>query len=153
MRIRAQRTKVGLEWGRNDRKWIRSHNTSTNAIKLLSQILSQLPSRLRSQLAPRRLGYLVTIEKGKLQGNEVALSKSGNHRNLQALTLWKSGHYSILRALAPSKTGNDRKLRALALWKSGDHSHVGLFALSNSGNYRKLRALALSRNGNYSLLG
>ena len=56
MRIRAQRTKVELEEGGKDRKWVRSHSTITrtitntiiNAITICFQLRSQ---RLEERLA------------------------------------------------------------------------------------------------------
>ena len=58
----------------------------------------------------------------------------------------KSGHYRILRALAPSYSRNYPILRALALSRSGNNSVLRALALSKSENNRILRALALSKS-------
>ena len=69
MRIRAQRSKVELERGGNDGKWIRSHstitrtitNTITNTITIFVQLRSQRAENKKKTVALPKSGHYLTL--------------------------------------------------------------------------------------------
>ena len=86
MRIRAQRSKVELERGGNDGKWIRSHSTITSTITNTITNTITIFVQLRSQRAETK----------------------------KTVALPKSGHYLILRTLALCQDSSKDSLDELA---------------------------------------
>ena len=134
MRIRAQRSKVELERGGNDGKWIRSHSTITRTITNTITNTITIFVQLRSQRAETK--------------KTVALPKSGHYLILRTLALCQDSSKDSLDELASayepedevaSDSDSEDRTKAKAAWEEWALSH---FASVGAMKDRKLSNFA-----------
>ena len=172
MRIRAQRSKVELERGGNDGKWMRSRSTITRTIThtITNTITNVL--QLRSQRAEEEedggttqewtLSYFARTlalcqDSSKDSTDELASAydpedEAASDSDPEDRT--KSNEYLgrvdtivFCERWRYRRLENYRILRALARANSGNYRKMRALVRANSGNYRILRALARAKVG------